>query len=190
MTAEQARVQRDTFEVGHIGFRPLRVADLPLLHRWLLNPAVARWWDAAPDYDTIVAKYTPRIEGRSPTKCYLILYAARPVGFIQVCNTAAYLAFAAAINAGSDSASIDVYIGEDDYRWRGFGPLALRAFLQNVVFADPLITHCLIDPHPENTVAIRAYERAGFHHVRQLDDDGSGTPCVVLRIERAEVVLA
>jgi RimJ/RimL family protein N-acetyltransferase len=173
-----------------ITFRPLQAADLPLLHRWLLNPAVARWWDGVADYAAIIAKYTPRIEGLSPTRCYLICDAATPVGYIQTYRPAAYSDYASAIGAADDAASVDVFIGEDSHRWRGFGPLAIRAFLREVVFVDPSITHCLIDPHPDNTVAIRAYQRVGFRIIRHLDDDGSGTPCVLLRIEREAVVPA
>ena len=175
-------------DAAPITFRPLGATDLPLLDRWLRNPAVARWWDVPSDYAAVVAKYTPRTEGRSPTRPFLILHAGTPVGYIQTHRPAAYPDYAAAIGAGPDAASIDVFIGEDGYRWRGVGSRAIRAFLRAIVFADPAVTHCLIDPHPDNVVALRAYERAGFRHLRRVADDGSGNPCVVLRIERAAVL--
>lgn len=59
---------------GSITFHPLRREDLPLMHRWLHEPHVRRWWHAAvpmtPEW--VEAKYTPRIEGASTTHCFVI----------------------------------------------------------------------------------------------------------------------
>ena len=66
-----------------IRFRPLALADLALLHRWLNNDFVARWWPGWPRPEQVRAKYQPRIEGREPTKCFIFEAEAEPLGYIQ-----------------------------------------------------------------------------------------------------------
>jgi aminoglycoside 6'-N-acetyltransferase len=170
-------------------FRPLATGDLPLLHRWLTNPAVYRWYGgSAPSFAEVAAKYAPRTAGHSPTRPFLILRAGAPIGYIQTYRVAAYPEYAALAGDGAaGAAAIDLFIGEDAQRGRGLGAAILRAFLRAVVFADPAITHCFIDPHPDNTVAIRAYARAGFRPIRRCDPPPPAEPCLLMRLDRAEM---
>ena len=120
-----------------INFRPLQVADLPQLHRWLTNPRVFRWYGGAPPaFADVEAKYTPRIAGRSPTKSYLILHAAMPVGYIQTYLVATDPDYAAIVGDSNGAAAIDIFIGEDNYAGHGLGAAAIRAFLREMIFSD------------------------------------------------------
>jgi RimJ/RimL family protein N-acetyltransferase len=172
-----------------IGFRRLQAADVPLMHRWLTSPGVARWYGDGTDqpYAAIEAKYTPRIEGRSPVQPWLILFDGLPIGYIQTYPIAPFPEYAAHSGDDAGAAAIDMFIGEDGYRGRGFGATSLRAFLCEIVFADPQMTHCFIDPDPENAVAIRAYARAGFRALRRIDPAPPGEPCLLMRVNRDEI---
>ena len=176
--------------VGPIGFRRLRPADLPLMHRWLTNPAVARWYGdgVGQPYAAIEAKYWPRIAGRSPVQPWVILRGETPIGYIQTYPVAAYVEYAAHSGDDAGAAAIDMFIGEDTYRGRGYGAASLRVFLREVVFADPQTSRCFIDPHPENAVAIGAYARAGFRPLRRIDPPPPGEPCLLMRVDRTEVL--
>ncbi len=46
-----------------IGFRPLAIDDLQLLHRWFAQSHVATWYrdEADLSYDEVVAQYAPSI---------------------------------------------------------------------------------------------------------------------------------
>lgn len=69
-----------------ISFRPLREEDLPLLHGWLNQDFVARWYKIGPvptPYEAVAAKYLPRIRGEEPTECFLLVVDDMPVGYIQ-----------------------------------------------------------------------------------------------------------
>ena len=170
-----------------ISFRPLQVADLPQLHRWLTNPRVFRWYGGAPPSSAeVAAKYTPRIAGQSPTKPYLILHAAAPIGYIQTYLVATEPDYAAIVGDSNGAAAIDIFIGEDASAGRGLGATAIRAFLRAIVFSDPALLRCFIDPHPDNSVAVRAYTRAGFRPLRRVDPPPPAEPCLLMSIERAE----
>lgn len=178
-------------DADKISFRPLRVDDLPLLHRWLNHGEVLRWYGQRPStLDEVAAKYTPRIKGESPTRPFIILLDDQPIGYVQVYLVSAYPEHSGhlILAYGEDAAAIDIFIGEDGHRHRGLGPLALRRFLQTVVFATLDVECCVIDPEPDNLTAIRAYEKAGFHYVLTGEIPESGEQAYVMVIRRDEVV--
>ena len=55
---------------------------------------------------------------------------------------------------------------------RGIGPRVLAAFVENVVFSDPTARSCVVDPSIRNVGGIRAYEKAGFVHLRTITVPG------------------
>lgn len=178
-----------------IGFRPLTAGDFPLMHRWLHLPHVNEWWwdddPTPPTPEQVVEEYG----NDEPINRYLILYCGGPVGYIQYCRVGdfaadekyAYPEFVAYVGE-PEAANIDVFIGEPAFLHRGLGPLLLRRFLRDVVFADPRrFPACVIDPYEANAAAIRAYGKAGFRHVRTADVPGERYPIHLMRIERGEV---
>lgn len=172
---------------ARISFRALQTGDLALLYRWLPNPRVFRWYGGtAQSFAEITAKYAPRTIGQSPTKPYLIIHDDTPIGYIQtypLASDAEYLALVGE-RAGADAAAIDIFIGEDTYAGRGLGAAAVRAFLHDDVFSDPALTRCFIDPHPDNSVAIRAYTRVGFRPLCRVAPPPPAEPCLLLCIKR------
>jgi aminoglycoside 6'-N-acetyltransferase len=173
-----------------LAFRPLATADLPTLHRWLSNPRVYRWYGGVPpaSFAGVAAKYAPRTLAASAIRPYLILHEGVPIGYIQSYMVADDADYAALV--GDDArgaAALDVLIGEDDRAMHGLGAALLRAFLGEVILADPGVARCFVDPHPENLIAIRAYARAGFQPWRRIDPAPPAEPCLLLRIERADI---
>ncbi|HET9016568.1 MAG TPA: GNAT family N-acetyltransferase [Thermomicrobiaceae bacterium] len=171
-----------------IGFRALREADFELLQRWLNTPAVLQWWKEPRTREEVEQEYGPRVRGEDSTRPFLILVEGHPIGYIQTYRIADEPEYARALDLGEAAAGIDLYIGEDAYRWRGLGPEVLRRFLVEVVFADPEIESCVIGPEPANVSAIRAYEKAGFRYLKTIavPDEPAGE--YVLRIGREEAL--
>jgi RimJ/RimL family protein N-acetyltransferase len=159
---------------GAITFRPLSETDLSLIHGWLNNPEVARFYGldlenlTRPTLDQVVEHYMPRIRGERPTFCYVMMSGRRPAGFIQTYRVGDYPDYARAIEYDEDAWAIDLFIGEDDCRGRGFGSRALVRFLESEVFTRPGVEVAVISPNPNNKRAIRAYERAGFRHLKTV----------------------
>jgi aminoglycoside 6'-N-acetyltransferase len=58
---------------------------------------------------------------------------------------------------------IDQFIGEPELIGRGIGSRFVRAFARELLGRGT--PRVVTDPHPANTVAIRAYMKAGFHTI-------------------------
>ena len=165
--------------------RPLTEADLPLLHRWLNAPHVRPWYGGGATEDDVAREYLPTLEPASPIHAYIAVYEGRPIGMLSWERMGDSPDFQRTYGVSDpDSANCDLFIGEVDTVHRGLGAPLLREFLARVVFADPRITTCIIDPQPENTGAIRAYEKAGFRFLRVEPDDGEGNAVTLMELRR------
>jgi len=150
-----------------IRFRPVADADCGLLYSWLCNPAVAKWWTPPASRNEVVEKYVHRAGENDDFRSYVILLDALPIGYIQ------------SYEDGSETVGIDLFIGEDAYRHQGLGATIIRSFLEDV-FGRPAIKRCIVDPSPENTIAISAYQKAGFRRSAQQPDPKT----VLMEVER------
>jgi aminoglycoside 6'-N-acetyltransferase len=169
-----------------IGFRSLAPSDLDLLHRWLNNDFVARWWPGWPSLAQVRARYQPRIEGREPTKCYIFEVEAAPLGFIQCYYIRDWPEYAIG-EEGANAAGIDLFIGERERAYRGLGPRIIREFLRGVVVREYRVDSCIIGPAQNNHAAIRAYEKAGFRYLKTVSIPGELEPEYLMRIGIAEI---
>ncbi len=169
-----------------IGFRRLRISDLPLMQRWFKAPHVARWWyDEGTSRREVEDEYIPYIEGREPVHPYLILYREQPIGYIQVYPISHDDEYARLVDV-EGSSGIDLFIGETEYLYRGLGASILRRFLAEEVFSDPAVEVCVIGPEPKNTAAIRSYEKAGFRYFKTIQVPAEREPEYLMRMTRDE----
>jgi len=126
--------QHEAYNPERITFRPLAEAYLPILHRWLNTPHVSQWWEVDgkrnPDYAAVSLKFMPRIRGLEPVNCFLVLYDARPVAFIESCRMEDFPTEKAALGIPANAADVDTFIGETDFLHKGFGSVYIRKFLK------------------------------------------------------------
>jgi RimJ/RimL family protein N-acetyltransferase len=169
-----------------VGFRPLRKADLPLVHEWLGREHVRRWWGERGGLDEVIAHYGPAIEGRDPTDLYAILLGGREAGMIQTYLVGDYPDWAAVIGVGDDVAGLDLFLSEEEYLGRGLGTKVIRAFVAEIVFARGATRACVADPDLENTASVRAFEKAGFVKVTEFVDPEDGRVHALVRRERSD----
>ena len=170
-----------------IRFRPLAVGDLELMHRWLNDDFVARWWPGWPSLEQVREKYVPRIEGRDPTKCYIIELGAAAIGFIQRYRVIDDPNLRSLIDEPERAGGIDIFLGDRRYAYRGLGPRVIRQFLRERVFDLPATNLCMIDPPQNNLAAIRAYEKVGFHYLATVHASGELEPSHVMILRREEL---
>jgi aminoglycoside 6'-N-acetyltransferase len=170
-------------------FRPLAHADLPLILRWLNTPAVQEWWDDRPtSIDELEGKHVPRIDGSERVYGYIAAYDGEPFGFLQWYRLATEQEHVAVGLVDPGAAAIDLYIGEERFLHRGYGPVMIRAFLRAVVFAEPDVTACAIDPVVSNTIAISAYRKVGFRDIAVRYSPYEKADSLVMVIDRSELM--
>ena len=171
-----------------ISFRPLAETDLPLLHGWLNSPEVARWWEVGgqhyPSLELVIDKWMPRKDVVETEKSYVIHYEGKPVGYIRCALNDDQTAYKEAFEIEGGTAGVDVFIGEEDYLHKGLGSSIITRFLREVVFVIYDVAVCVIDPELENTIAIRAYEKAGFRHTKTVWNPASTTGAYLMTISR------
>ena len=177
-----------TFATDSITFRRLSRPDFPLLEQWLKKPHVLRWWREPLDGAALEAKYGPRIDGIEPTFVFVIEYDGRPVGWIQWYRWADYELHARKIGAAFSDAGIDLAIGALDMIGRGLGPVVLKSFIDQIVFADSSITAVVSDPEASNVRSRRAFEKAGFESGAVVVLDGEREPRVIVRLNRTGTI--
>ena len=162
-----------------IVFEPLQREDLPLLREWLEREHVRRWWR---ERDESLAHYEDAIAGRDPTDNFLIVLDGRPVGMIQTYVVGDYPDWEAIVQVGPGVAGVDLMIGEVDLTGRGIGPRILEQFARDVVFARPETQALVASIDEDNRRSWRAFEKAGFTHVRAVEEEGR--PHRLMRLDR------
>jgi len=161
-----------------VTFRRLTDEDLPLLHRWLNEPGVVRWWEGDDvSWEGVVRDYG---SGQTdPVEFHLALLEGDPVGWIQCYAVADEPEEAGPwweLGIDRTAAGIDYLIGEPAARGRGLGSSMIRCFVRDVVFAGhPHWTQACAAPLEANVASWRALERAGFRFVGLVPNaDGVG----------------
>jgi aminoglycoside 6'-N-acetyltransferase len=139
-------------------FRAVTDADLLLLREWLWRRHVREWWgDPVSGLARIVEHSADPAINPFMVKCDDV-----PIGYIQSWNP----------HAESDhpcrdqpfgTRGIDQFIGEPKLIGQGHGTAFIRLFVESLfkVGAPRVIT----DPNPRNSLAIRAYAKAGFKEI-------------------------
>ena len=168
-----------------VAFRPLTDDDLPMLHRWLNDPEVVRWWEGDDvSWEGVVRDYGSG--STDPVEHWLAIVDGRPVGWIQCYAVVDDLEEAApwfALGVERSAAGIDYLVGDPADRGRGLGSAMIRAFVRDVVFANhPQWTQACAGPYAANVASCRALEKAGFRDMGTVA--GADGPCRVMAFDR------
>ena len=146
---------------------------------WLEREHVRRWWR-----DPVEVALEKRREHMRDhrTEQYVIVVDGRDVGMIQTYLVVDYPEWEAMVEQGAGVAGVDLLLGEEDVIGRGLGPEVLQTFARDVVFARRAATAVAATVEEENRRSWRAFEKAGFRYVRDVEEDGR--PHRLMRLER------
>jgi aminoglycoside 6'-N-acetyltransferase len=162
-----------------IEFTPLTRDDIPLVAAWLARGHVRRWWR-----DPIEEAVSKRVQGIEDdrTEQFLIVVDGRPAGMIQTYLVADHPEWGAIVGTEPGLAGVDLFIGEEDLVGLGLGPRVLSQFAREVAFARPGTNACVATVEEPNRRSWRAFEKAGFRHVADVEEDG--LPHRLMRLDR------
>jgi RimJ/RimL family protein N-acetyltransferase len=140
-------------------FRDVTREDLPLLAEWLAEPHIAKWWG---DETTESLSEIEQAMESTETRAMIVELDGRPLAYLQFYDPH--------LEEGhpyqdqpKGTLGIDISIGPADLVGIGHGSAIVRQLVEQLFAAGA--PRIVIDPDPENTQAIRAYEKAGFRHV-------------------------
>jgi aminoglycoside 6'-N-acetyltransferase len=102
---------------------------------------------------------------------------------IQTYRVGDYPEWAELTGVEPEAAGLDLFVGEAAAVGRGLGPVILREFAHSVVFARAETTAVVATVEEANQRSWRAFEKAGFSHVRDVEEDG--LPHRLMRLERS-----
>jgi RimJ/RimL family protein N-acetyltransferase len=164
-----AAIEENTLTEPNFTFRPLSFADMPTMSRWLSDPVVAEWYEeGGTDIGHLTGKYRDMLEGREPTKGYIAMCDGVEIGYIQAVPIDSFPDYARQLDVQPGAVGIDLFLGEPAYRGRGIGSAMLREFTDRIVFGEMHAPIAIIGPSPENTRAVRSYEKAGFTYLKTV----------------------
>lgn len=154
-----------------ISFRPIAESDLPRLQSWLDRDHVALWWRDERAEDHL-----------DPNEHFVIELDGEPIGLIQTYLVDDYPEWKSVVGDEPDLAGVDLLIGEEDLIGSGLGPQVLGHFVDEIVFGRPGTAAVVATVEEANRRSWRAFEKAGFRHARDVEEDG--LPHRLMRLDR------
>ncbi len=155
-------------------FKSLEESDLTLIHTWLHQPWVKRWyaheallWQEFLQFRDEIKNYFGSgneflVVSNGYPFAYIRYYDAHlwPDGFGNVEPEGRY--------------GIDLYIGDAEYLGKGYGTALLRQFIKKIIQDQKElglpIKQLVIAPEIANNAAIKTYLKVGFNIDQEIDD--------------------
>lgn len=135
-------------------FRDVVMNDLPLLRNWLAQPHVAEWWDDTDAIDEI-REAMDSVE----TEPLIVEWKGKPIAYLQ-CYDPHLEDGHPYQDQPFGTLGLDISIGEPELTGMGHGPAIISQFAEQLF--EEGCPRVIIDPHPKNARAVRAYDKAGF----------------------------
>ncbi|MBT2493559.1 acetyltransferase [Streptomyces sp. ISL-96] len=148
---------------------PVRIErDLPLISRWMNDPAVAAFWELAGPQEVAAAHLRTQLDGDGRSAPCLGVLAGVPMSYWEVYR-ADLDPLARHYPARPHDTGIHLLVGGVADRGRGLGTTLLRAVADLVLDRRPLCARVVAEPDLRNTPSVSAFLRAGFRFSAELD---------------------
>lgn len=148
---------------------PVRLErDLPLLARWMADPAVDAYWELAgpPERTARHVRAQQEADGRS-VPCLGLLDGA-PMSYWEVYR-ADLDPLARHYPCRPHDTGLHLLIGSATHRGRGLGAVLLRAVSELVLTHRPRCTRLVAEPDVRNAASIGAFRAAGFRRAGEAE---------------------
>jgi RimJ/RimL family protein N-acetyltransferase len=148
-----------TLEGERVRLRPLVLADVPLVQRWLSDPEILHWLHLSEDpvEARSLAHHRERFERMqgdpAATSWCIETREGRPIGYVSLLG----------IHEQAGRAELGITIGEKDCLGRGLGRDAIRRLLR-FAWDELRLSRVYLIADFDNARGIRCYEQSGFVH--------------------------
>jgi acetyl CoA:N6-hydroxylysine acetyl transferase len=166
--ADLRHVRNEQAFSGEFSLRRLDLdRDLALVHAWMNDPEVARFWKKPWPRDRI-ASYLRRQERSRHSTPYVGELDRVPMSYWELYR-ADLDPLAEHYAAREYDTGVHLLVGPAEYRGRGLAAGLLRVVCGWQLDSDPRATRVVAEPDVDNVRSIRAFERAGFRRGTDLE---------------------
>ncbi|MFJ3901200.1 GNAT family N-acetyltransferase [Streptomyces sp. NPDC090025] len=163
------------------GFRlvPVRLDhDLPLIARWMNDPAVAAFWELQGPESVTADHIRAQLDGDGRSVPCLGVLDGTPMSYFEIYR-ADLDPLARHYPARPHDTGVHLLIGGGADRGRGVGTALLRAVADLVLDHRPRCTRVLAEPDLRNTPSVAAFLGAGFRLSAEVDLPGKRAALMV-----------
>ncbi|MEV4338622.1 GNAT family N-acetyltransferase [Streptomyces sp. NPDC049590] len=161
-----------TTTAGSFQLLPVQLdRDLPLVHRWMNDPAVADFWELAGPPHRTEDHLRTQLHGDGRCVPCLGVLDGIPMSYWEIYR-ADLDPLAHSYPARPHDTGIHLLIGDAADRGRGLGSALLRAVADLILDRRPPCPRVVAEPDLRNTPSIAAFLNAGFRFTGEIDLPG------------------
>ena len=169
---------------GMFTLRPLDpVTDVEMLHDWMNDPAVARFWELDGPIRRLVGHLDEQFTG-THSRPYLGLVDGEPMSYWELYR-AQDDRIAAYYDARPGDAGLHLLLGLARFRGIGLGRHLIEA-VSSWQLDAPETSRVVAEPDVRNIASLRAFEQAGFRRTHDIDLPEKRAALMVRNPETAE----
>jgi RimJ/RimL family protein N-acetyltransferase len=158
--------------VGSFQLVPLHIErDLPVVHRWMNDPAVAEFWELAGPPHRTEDHLRTQLDGDGRSVPCLGVLDGTPMSYWEIYR-ADLDPLARHYPIRPHDTGIHLLVGDAGDRGRGLGSTLLRAVADLVLDRRTTCARVLAEPDLRNTPSIAAFLSAGFRYAAEVDLPG------------------
>ncbi|MFR9788607.1 GNAT family N-acetyltransferase [Streptomyces sp. MB22_4] len=158
--------------VGTFRLTPVRIdRDLPLVHRWMNDPAVAEFWELAGPRHRTAGHLRAQLDGDGRSVPCLGVLDGTPMSYWEIYR-ADLDPLALHCPVLPHDTGIHLLLGAAGDRGRGLGSALLRAVADLVLDRRPACARVVAEPDHRNTPSLAAFLGAGFRYAAEVELPG------------------
>ncbi|MDT0392597.1 GNAT family N-acetyltransferase [Streptomyces dubilierae] len=148
---------------------PVRVErDLPLISRWMNDPAAAEFWELSGPASVTEDHVRDQLDGDGRSVPCVGVLGGTPMSYWEIYR-ADLDPLARHYPARPHDAGVHLLIGAVADRGRGLGSMLLRAVADLVLARRPSCARVIAEPDIRNTPSVAAFLTAGFRFSAEVD---------------------
>lgn len=164
---------------GRFSFHELHLKrDLPIIHEWMNDPEVARWWELDGGIE-VTGNHLAAHSRLTHATAYVGCLDDQPVSYWELYR-ADLDPLARHYAAQPHDVGVHLLIGPAAHRGQGLGSLLLLVVSELILRAAPDTQRVIAEPDVRNAASIAAFRRAGFRRSVDLSLPGK-TAALMIR---------